>query len=72
VFDLLGPSENDLTAALGFTLDRSPVLLAAVAEVLAPGVAGPISIAMEVADELGRTDLEQLLTATTGPPTSRP
>ncbi len=58
VFDLLGRSENDLTAALGFTLDRSPVLLAAVAEVLAPGVAGPISIAMEVADELGRTDLE--------------
>ncbi len=27
VFDLLGRNENDLTAALGFTLSRSPILL---------------------------------------------
>lgn len=58
VFDLLGRDENDLTAALGFTLDRSPSLLAALAEGLAPGFPAPISVAMEVADEFGRTDLE--------------
>ena len=58
VFDLLGRNENDLTAALGFTLERSPALLAALAELLMLDVAGPVGVSMEVADELGRTDLE--------------
>lgn len=58
VFDLLGRRENDLTAALGFTLNRSPALLSALAELLKRGVAGPVGVSMEVADELGRTDLE--------------
>ncbi|MGI9093459.1 MAG: hypothetical protein ACR2FF_08495 [Mycobacteriales bacterium] len=37
VFDLLGIRENDLTAALGFTLSRSPTLLAALVEHVLPG-----------------------------------
>jgi hypothetical protein len=58
VFHLLGRNENDLTAALGFTLDRSPALLRALVEVLMLGDAGTVSVSMEVADEVGRTDLE--------------
>lgn len=36
VFDLLGRNENDLTAAFGFALARSPGLLRRVARRLAP------------------------------------
>jgi hypothetical protein len=62
VFDLLGQDENDLTAALGFTLAQSPALLKALLAHLWP--AGPdvdpddIAAALEVRGEVGRTDLE--------------
>ncbi len=58
VFDLLGRDENDLTAALAFTLARSPELLRRVAARLLPGAAGPVGLQLEVRDDLGRTDLE--------------
>lgn len=64
VFDLLGRNEVDLTAALGWTLAQSPVLLDAVAEHLALDVsADEGAVALEVADAEGRTDIE--LTAST-------
>jgi hypothetical protein len=57
VFDLLGWRENDLTAALGFTLAKSPKLLASVI-----GLAGlptdPVSLRLETRGHDGRTDLE--------------
>ncbi|MGW5219907.1 hypothetical protein ACWEQA_18740 [Nocardia sp. NPDC004085] len=58
VFDLLGRSEVNLTAALGWTLSCSPHLLASILErlgVVAPEV--PL-VAVETLDELGRTDIE--------------
>lgn len=59
VFDLLGHGENDLTAALGFTLARSSRLLTRLVARLVPkGEAAGAAIAMETADDLGRTDLE--------------
>jgi hypothetical protein len=61
VFDLLGHDENDLTAALGFTLARSPRLLRAlVSRVWPAGVdeIGEASLALEVRGQVGRTDLE--------------
>lgn len=59
VFDLLGRSENDLTAALGFTLTRSSALLAGLWRRLdLPGAPSGIAVALEVSDEEGRTDLE--------------
>lgn len=62
VFDLLGRDENDLTAALGFTLANSPALLAAIAKRLRPHLQ-PVDVdqahvALEVRDPKGRTDLE--------------
>ncbi len=36
VFDLLGQGENDLTAALAFTLGRSPVLMSSTLRRLLP------------------------------------
>ena len=62
-FDLLGYGENALTAALGYTLSRSPELLEAVLQHI-PG--GPVTaglgagavLAMEDRDNAGRTDLE--------------
>lgn len=59
VFDLLGSSENDLTAALGWTLDRCPRLLRRLWTRLdLPGDPSDVSIALEVTDVDGRTDLE--------------
>lgn len=58
VLDLLGTDKNDLTAALGFTLARSPELLARLARLLLPPGGGAVSQQMETRDELGRTDLE--------------
>ena len=59
VFSLLGINENDLTAALGWTLRSSPRLLAALAGGLNPAPqAATTRIDLEVSDELGRTDLE--------------
>jgi hypothetical protein len=58
VFDLVGFHENELTAALGFTLARSPALLSlALAEV---GAGRPTAalVRMETSDDEGRTDLE--------------
>jgi len=59
VFDLLGRGETDLTAALGWTLTRSPTLMRAVWSRLGmPGSAVDVRAALEVADAEGRTDLE--------------
>ncbi|MGW1347033.1 hypothetical protein ACWCOV_38685 [Kribbella sp. NPDC002412] len=62
MFDLLGHDENDLTAALGFTLANCDGLLEAIVRRTAPGVGRPdreqITIDLEVRDEVGRTDLE--------------
>lgn len=62
-FDLLGHAENDLTAALGYTLSRSPALLSALLQRIpgGPAAAGPDEgavLAMEDRDDAGRTDLE--------------
>ena len=59
VFDLLGRGEVDLTAALGWTLNHSPALVADLWQRLGLGTA-PVDIdaSLEVADEQGRTDLE--------------
>lgn len=59
VFDLLGRSENDLTAALGWTLSVSPALRRTLwARLGMPGNPREIEVALETADEAGRTDLE--------------
>lgn len=62
VFDLLGTNENDLTAALGFTLARCPQLCSAIGRRIAQSTprvpAGDPSLALEVRDDKGRTDLE--------------
>ena len=59
VFDLLGRQENDLTAALGFTLARSPELTRLFAVRLLPaGDIGRAAVRMETRDDTGRTDLE--------------
>jgi len=62
VFDLLGHDENDLTAALGFTLSRSPALMKALLAQVWPssGDLDPseIGAALEVRGDVGRTDLE--------------
>jgi hypothetical protein len=57
VYDLLGTSENDVTAALGFTLARSSVFLDRFAQRF-PELQGTVMLTMEARDELGRTDLE--------------
>ncbi|WP_436533008.1 hypothetical protein [Actinoplanes sp. HUAS TT8] len=62
VFDLLGIDENDVTAALGFALARTPTLLGAVVRRVWPAATdadlGAASLALEVRGEIGRTDLE--------------
>src|SRR5688572_13316478 len=59
VFDLLGRRENDLTAALGYTLARSPSLLQRlVREVGLNGGAANVLVHLKTAGNAGRTDLE--------------
>lgn len=59
VFDLLGWQENDLTAALGFTLAGSALLRGRLVDRFEPERGrGPIVVRMETADRDGRTDLE--------------
>ena len=59
VFDLLGRKENDLTAALAFTLGRSPALLGLILRRLVPGPEDEEAVLrLEAPDALGRTDLE--------------
>jgi hypothetical protein len=58
VFELLGDSENDLTAALGFALSRSAAFRSRVAALVAPDATGEPAVALEVRDADGRTDLE--------------
>jgi hypothetical protein len=59
VFDLLGRNEVHLTAALGWTLSRSPLLLTALwARLGLPSNPNEVQLALEVADAEGRTDLE--------------
>lgn len=65
VFTLLGTLENDLTAALGYTFARSPALRAAILQRVWPTTTPPstegASLALEVSDDDGRTDLEMRL-----------
>ncbi len=59
VFDLLGHQENDLTAALGFTLARSPCLVANVLDAVGVTAShGMTVVRMETSGDAGRTDLE--------------
>lgn len=59
VFDLLGRDENDLTAAFGFALARSPGLLRRIVQRVAPGAGGEdAELRLETRDDGGRTDLE--------------
>lgn len=59
VFDLLGYKEVDLTAALGWSLTRSPALMEQVWNRLRlPGDPAEVSAHLEVAGLDGRTDLE--------------
>lgn len=59
VFDLLGRDENDLTAALAFTMANSVGLLGLVLRRLEmPTASKGTSLRLEERDELGRTDLE--------------
>jgi hypothetical protein len=59
VFDLLGRDENDLTAALAFTMANSTLLLDGVLGRLGMPKAGEGAVLrLEERDELGRTDLE--------------
>lgn len=58
VFDLLGHRENDLTAALGFTLWRSPNLVAGLLGLFDVAPSSDVVLRMETRDDAGRTDLE--------------
>ena len=62
VFDLLGHDENDMTAALGWALARSPALLRAFVGHVAPGaeVGEPVTVELQRHDAAdgGYTDLE--------------
>ncbi|MGP8064510.1 MAG: hypothetical protein ACLP5O_18440 [Acidimicrobiales bacterium] len=58
VFDLLGRQENDLTAALGFTLSRSSHLLERLLNRIGYTGNGPAILRLETRDGAGRTDLE--------------
>lgn len=58
VFDLLGRDENDLTAALAFTMANSSGLLDLVLRRLATPAGEGSVLRLEERDELGRTDLE--------------
>ena len=65
VYSLMGTLENDLTAALGYTLTRSPTLradvLARVWPTVTPPAAGEATLALEVRGSEGRTDLQMHL-----------
>ncbi|WP_157517318.1 hypothetical protein ACORG1_33485 (plasmid) [Mycobacterium sp. TJFP1] len=66
VFSLLGQEENDLTAALGFTMARCKALGAAILRRVWPAFDdsdADVSFALEVRAEVGRTDLEVQLPA---------
>jgi hypothetical protein len=59
VFELLGRDENDLTAALAFTLTRSPGLLSLILHRLDPQAdSAGVAVRLETRDDHGRTDLE--------------
>jgi hypothetical protein len=62
VFDLLGQDEDDMTAALGFTLTRSPSFTAALLACLGVKDPGPLHDAQvrlqSARDDHGRTDVE--------------
>jgi hypothetical protein len=59
VFDLQGRGEVDLTAGLGWTLSKSPALMAALWKRLGmPGNPADTAVALEVSGDLGRSDLE--------------
>lgn len=59
VFDLLGRDENDLTAALAFTLTRSPEFLHLIVQRLDPDLdSANAALRLETRDDHGRTDLE--------------
>jgi hypothetical protein len=59
VFDLLGRNEVYLTAAVGWVLSESPVVLTALTQHIGLDFAADeIAVALEVADEEGRTDIE--------------
>jgi len=59
IFDLLGRKENDFTAALAFTLGRSPALLGLILRRLAPESEDEqAELRLEEPDAQGRTDLE--------------
>lgn len=59
VFDLLGRGEVDLTAALGWTLSMSSALRRALwGELNLEGDSDQVEVALEAADDQGRTDLE--------------
>ncbi|OCB20048.1 MULTISPECIES: hypothetical protein [Mycobacterium] len=64
-FSLLGQNENDLTAALGFTMARCTALSDAILRRVWPalGEVEDVSFALEVRAEIGRTDLEVRLPA---------
>lgn len=65
VFDLLGHREVDVTAALGWSLSRSPRLLIELGRHLGHDLAADETlVALETADVEGRTDIE-LTTSTT-------
>lgn len=65
VFNLLGRTEVDLTAALGWTLTRSPGLLRELLTVLgSTDEPREVQVSLEVADDLGRTDIELVGTST--------
>jgi hypothetical protein len=62
VFDLLGHDENDMTAALGWALSRSPTIFRPFVGHVAPGavVGEPVTIELQQHDALdgGYTDIE--------------
>jgi hypothetical protein len=59
VFDLLGRGEVHLTSALGWTIAESPTLARSLWTRLSlPGDPYNLDVALEVADDEGRTDLE--------------
>lgn len=59
VFDLLGRDENDLTAALAFTLACSPRLLHLILQRLDPRAdSASAAVRLETRDDRARTDLE--------------
>lgn len=64
-FTLLGHDENDLTAALGFTMSRCKALSDAILDRVWPGLGGDddATFALEVRADVGRTDLEARLPA---------